>query len=432
MTLDFWTLDDVDVTGRTVLVRVDINAPVIPGTSTILDDSRLRSIRPTIEALRKARVVLLSHQSRPGKGDYTTLAAHGKALRRILGHNVQYVDSLHSSQAVRAIRELLPGGILLLENVRFSAEEVALKGKPVDVQARTLLVRTLVPLIDLYVSDAFAAAHRAQASLIGFAHDVPCIAGKLLETEVRFLERATETGRSPRIAVLGGVKVDDSLDIAERMLADGKFDRILTGGGVGNLFLAAQGYDIGARNQTFLQGHVDHLDQDIARAKALLEKYGDRIEVPSDVVTEKKGIRHHLSLDELKGQDLPLFDIGVETVARYDQILRAAGTILLNGPMGKFEDERFALGTREVFSSVAHSQAVSIAGGGHTQVELGNLGFSHRIDHISSGGGALISFLAGHPMPVFDALAENKQRFSSGPDWRERFINAGGKASSLP
>ena len=215
MTKKFNTIDDFDVEGKTVLVRIDINAPVDPGSGIILDDTRLKLHAQTVKELsnKGAKVVLLAHQSRPGKKDFTTLSQHADALSDIINLRVKYVDSLFSSSAKEAIKALKPHEILLLENVRFFSEETL--SRTPEEQSKTLLVRQLSPLIDYYINDAFAAAHRSHASLLGFTVKTPSAAGRVMEKELTVIQDALDNVEHPCVFLLGGMKPDDSIDVME-------------------------------------------------------------------------------------------------------------------------------------------------------------------------------------------------------------------------
>ena len=237
MAKEFNTIDDFDVEDKTVLVRIDINSPVDPGSGIILDDTRLKLHAQTVKELsnKGAKVVLLAHQSRPGKKDFTTLSQHAEALSDILNLRVKYVDSLFSNSAKEAIKSLRPHEILLLENARFFSEET-LSRTPLE-QSKTHLVRELSPLIDYFVNDAFAAAHRSQASLVGFTVNTPSAAGRVMEKELTVIQDALDNVQHPCVFLLGGMKPDDSIDVMENVLSNGTADSVLTTGIVGIIVL---------------------------------------------------------------------------------------------------------------------------------------------------------------------------------------------------
>lgn len=405
---EFFTLDDFNLDEKAVLVRVDINSPIDPETGKILDDTRMRHITDTLRFLDDSRVAVLAHQSRPGKKDFTTLKAHASHLSYLLGKDVRYVDDLYGSGARNAIQRMRKGDIILLENTRFYSEEVSLKGKPIENLEKTHIVRNLSPLFDYYVNDAFAAAHRAQATLIGFARKLPNMAGKLMEREINGLSRALE-GKRPRIAILGGAKFDDSIEIASNMLENDITDKVLTTGAVANMFISAGGKRLGEPSEKFLaeNGNSKKL---MEKAGKILKNFGDRILIPEDLAIDYRGERKEITVDELPSE-YPILDIGLESIVKYTEEIKNAGTVILNGPAGVFEREKFSLGTVEIFRAVADSGAYSVIGGGHSVATVKQLGIEEKIDHISTGGGSCISFLAGRPMPVIEALRESKEFF---------------------
>ena len=412
---DFFTLDDFDLKGRTVLLRVDINSPIYPESGRILDDHRIRRHIETIRDLDKTKLVIMAHQSRPGKVDFTTLDQHAIRMSQILGKRVEYVDGLFDSHVRTKIRQMEPGDKILLENTRMYSEETSLKGEEeLNKHENTHIVRNLSPLIDFFVQDAFAAAHRSQPTLVGFAQVVPMLAGRVMERELLNLGKAFGNETHPKIILLGGAKVDDSLEIAEHMLEADSIDSVLSCGLVGNIFLMAKGYDLGPANRAFLEREFKDLESLIKWAKELLGKWGDKIMLPKDVALNQDGERHDVNIDRLPSE-YPIFDIGLETIMEYSRVIGSAKLIIVNGPAGAFEYEDFSIGTTELFRAVAHSKGFSIIGGGHSVAILEKLDIEEIIDHISTGGGSCISFLAGKPMPGIDALVRSKKIFRKGP-----------------
>lgn len=403
-------MENVGFEGKVCLVRLDINSPLDPISGRILNDNRIRQHVATLRELRDAKVAILAHQGRPGKDDFTTMEAHAERLGYHLGREVRYVDSLFGRSALEAIRTLEAGEFVVLENTRFYSEEIVLKGREPAEMATSRMVSTLAPLADLFVNDAFAAAHRAQPSLVGFCEVLPSLAGRVLEGEVRSLERALQGEERPKVAILGGVKADDAVAVTRHMLSQGLVDRILTAGAVANLFLWAQGTAPGKATEEFLLREVPACEAARAEAQALMEKHGDRILVPEDVVVNVGGEGQTVGVGDLPAEG-PVHDIGLGTIVRYLDEISAAAVILLNGPAGVFEVEEFSVGTRELFRGVAHARAFKVVGGGHTVTAVERLGISQQIDHISTGGGSLMEYLAGRPLPVLEALARAKAKF---------------------
>jgi phosphoglycerate kinase len=404
MVKEFNTIDDFDVDDKTVLVRVDINSPVDPSSGIILDDTRLKLHAQTVKELsnKGAKVVLLAHQSRPGKKDFTTLSQHADALSDILNLRVKYVDSLFSNAAKEAIKSLKPHEILLLENARFFSEET-LKRSPLE-QSETLLVKNLSPLIDYFVNDAFAAAHRSQASLVGFTVNTPSAAGRVMEKELTVIQDALDNVDHPCVFLLGGMKPEDSIDVMENVLSNGTADSILTTGIVGNIVLWASGADIGQVNKDFIisKGYEDM----VARSKKLIDEFGDKVKYPIDVACEIDGKRVDIDSSEIPNE--AIFDIGEKTISLYAQEIRNAKYIFANGPAGVFEDPQFAMGTEDLINAMANSEGFTLIGGGHIAAATAGLGLEEHMSHLSSGGGACISMLAGKKLAAVEALKNSK------------------------
>lgn len=402
MSLKFNTIDDFQLDDKTVLVRVDINSPVDPNSGLILDDTRMQLHSETIIELAEkgAKTVILAHQSRPGKKDFTTLEQHAQALSKIIKRPVTYVEDIFGCAARDAISKMKKGDILLLENVRFYSEEV-LK-REAHLQAETHMVQKLSPFIDIFINDAFAAAHRSQPSLVGFAFELPSGAGRVMEKELKILYGALDNVERPCVYVLGGVKVDDSIMVMENVLENGSADFILTTGLVANIFLEADKAQIGKINSDFIEnkGYRDF----VKTAERLLNKFREKILIPIDVAVCKNEKRIDVSIDEIP--NLPIYDVGIETIKLYAQIIRQAGTIFANGPAGVFENPEFSIGTDDILNAIATSKGFSIIGGGHLAAAAVQMGFETEMDHISSGGGASISLLAGEELPVVKVLQD--------------------------
>jgi len=416
MTKDFFTLDDFDLDRRTVFLRLDINSPIFPETGELLDDTRIKLHLPTLRRLRNAKVVIFAHQSRPGKKDFVPLMTHAKRLEYYLKRPVIYLDSFIGKNVIKAIKEMVPGNIVLLENTRFSAEEALIKkynGKDFSDQANTYFIKSLATYGDYFVNDAFSASHRSQPSLVGFTECMPSMAGDLMKKELTVLCSALISGKKPLVVFLSGAKADDSVAIAKNMLEKGIATRILTGGVVANIFLIAKGYDIGAPSHDFIMKKVPDHGAVLKTAKKLVKRYENKIVVPEDVALNVNDKRMDVAVENLPAEG-PIHDIGINTVVKYSQEILEAGTVIANGPAGVFEIKNFAFGTRQIFKAIGDSKGFSIVGGGETARVVAELSLHDKINHVSSGGGACITFLSNGEMPARDALIRSKGLYEKG------------------
>lgn len=403
--MEIGTLADMGKLTGTVMLRVDFNSPIDPSSNQILDDKRFREHLPTVQALEDSRLIVITHQSRPGKKDYTTLEAHAAKLERLLGRSVTYVDDIFGRCAQEAILNAERGDVLMLENLRFAAEE-NLTLKPEEAK-KTVLVRKLASMADMYVNDAFGTAHRSQPSIVGLPLTLPSVAGLLMEKEIANLSKVFSDAPRPVTFVIGGTKVDDSLAVAENVLLRGTADHAIMVGVVGNVFLLAAGYDIG-RSSTRLIEHLGYLDE-VDSAKDLLDSYRDRISLPESVAVREDGERAEYPVYAIP-KEAQVLDLGRESIKAFSREISESGTVVVNGPSGLFEEENFALGTYDLLKA-ASTVEFSVAGGGHTGVAIERLGLEDRFTHISTGGGAAIEFLTGKKMPAVEALEMSRKIF---------------------
>ena len=399
------TLDDVSVSKKTVFLRVDFNMPLDKNSLKILDTTRMKRVLPTVKELvsKQAKTVIIAHQGRKGSWDFTSLKQHATVFEELLGSSVQFVEDIYGDEAKKAISSLNPGDVLFLDNVRKLDYET--EKRSVSEHAKTLFIQTLAPLGDVFVNDAFAAAHRAQCSLIGFTSLLPSCAGRLMEEEVTTLSRVIQNPEKPCVFLFGGAKFSDIIITIERVLQNNTADKILLTGLPANAFLHAQGLKLGSENEKALaeEGNDDLFSQ----IKTLMKNYDDAIIVPTDFAVEKNGKRYEINTDNLPSKH-GLFDIGSETIKQYEETLRQAKTIFLSGPCGVFEQDIFMKGTKEIFEYVAKSDAFSIVGGGHTVAAVKQLNLQDQISHISTGGGSLEKFMMGEKLPVLEALKQAK------------------------
>jgi phosphoglycerate kinase len=385
---------DAEVDGRTVLVRADLNVPLAGGA--VSDDTRIRAALPTIELLRErgARIVLCSHLGRPqGRDPELSMAPVAARLGELLGTEVGLAPGVVGDDIEAAARALEPGGVLLLENTRWEPGEKA------DDDA---FAERLAALADVYVNDAFGAAHRAHASTEGVAHRLPAYAGLLLEREVRELTSVLSDPVRPLVVVLGGAKVTDKVGVIERFLEIA--DRILIGGAMCFSFFRAQGHETG-------ESLVEEEGIELARrALELASRSGCDLDLPTDLVL---GASFSADADPVAtdGVDVPAgmigLDIGPASARAYAEAIAAAGTVFWNGPMGAFELPPFAAGTRVVAEAVAASDATTIVGGGDSGAALSEFGLADRVSWLSTGGGASLELIEGKPLPGVEALRDS-------------------------
>jgi phosphoglycerate kinase len=383
---------DLDVGDKRVLVRVDFNVPVKDGEVT--DDTRIRRALPTIRYLLEegARPVLISHLGRP-KGEPDRKYAMDPVaarLQELLGESVVKLDAAVGPEVVEALDDWDGRGVVLLENSRFYPGETSNDPGFAD---------QLAALADLYVDDAFGAAHRAHATTVGIPDRIPAAAGLLMEEEIDYLDKVLEDPERPFVAILGGAKVSDKLGVIESLL--GTADTLLIGGAMGFTFFRALGYEVG---DSLVE--EDYLEE----AKRLLEEAGDRLVLPVDIVVAdamEEGVEWEtVAVDGIPSGKMGL-DIGPETVALFEGHISGANTIFWNGPMGVFEIDAFAKGTEGVARAVAESGATSVVGGGDSVAAVNKLGLEDRMSHISTGGGASLEYVEGKELPGIAVLPDN-------------------------
>ncbi len=392
------TVRDIPVRGKKVLLRCDFNVPLDKLTGKITDDKRIRAAVPTIHYLLEngAAVIACSHLGRP-KGEWKpelSLRPVAERLSSLLGTPVYMAADVIGDSAKTMASALLPGEIMLLENLRYHKEEE--KNDP-D------FARELASMADIYVSDAFGTVHRAHASTVGVAAWLPAVAGLLVETELNVMGKALNDPKRPFVAILGGAKVSDKIGVIDNLLE--KVDTIIIGGGMAYTFIKAQGYSIG---------------------KSLCEE--DKLEYASSVMkkAEEKGVRMLLPIDCLAAEEfsadaVPIYrdscgmpdwqmgmDIGKKTIEEFSEAISGAGTVIWNGPMGVFEFPAFAGGTEAIAKAIAESGAVSIVGGGDSAAAVEKLGYADKMTHISTGGGASLEFLEGRELPGVACLMDKK------------------------
>jgi len=390
------TVRDIEVEGKRVLVRVDFNVPLDINTGAISDDSRIRAVLPTIRYLvgHKAKVILCSHLGRPeGKVvEALRMAPVAQRLSQLINLPVATATDCIGAEVEKEIEELKQGEILLLENLRFHPEEEA--NNPTFAQA-------LANLADIYVDDAFGTAHRAHASTVGVAKYLPAVAGLLMEKELTTLGGILDSPEHPFVALLGGAKVSDKIGLMQNILD--KVDKLLVGGGMAATFLKAQGYSVGS-------SLIETDKQDLARE--LVDAASRRnvsLLLPLDVVVAD-GITKEATGQIVAISDIPenkgIVDIGPRTIEMFTEQIKSCQTIFWNGPMGVYEIEQFAVGTKAMAELLASLKATTVVGGGSTAEIVEEMHLANKMSHVSTGGGASLKFLEGKTLPGVAVLLD--------------------------
>ena len=409
------TLDDFELKGKTVLCRMDMNQPVDREKGTLKSIARIEACVPTLTELSEkgAKIVLLIHQGSDieYKNFYTT-DPHAKVLSDLLKKPVAFIPDVCGPAALEKIKNLKSGDILLLDNVRFLSEEQTLFELKLclthEQQAQTLIVRKLAPLADLYICDAFAAAHRDQPSLCGFEQVLPSAMGRLFEKEYCVISELLESPEKPCTFVLGGAKIADAFLMMESVLEKKVPDRILTGGLVANIMLAARGEFIGKASMDFIEksNYADF----IPKAAELYKKYKDFFVLPLDAAYTENGVRKEAPVGNIP-EEAALTDIGTQTAELYKKIILESKTVFVNGPMGIFEESATEAGTKAVWDALGDTKAFTVVGGGDSITATTKYGKTDDISYICTGGGALIRFLTGEELPVVKALRTGAEKF---------------------
>ena len=386
------TIKDIELNGKRVFCRVDFNVPMENGE--VADDTRIRAAIPTIAFMveKGAKVILASHLGRP-KGEVNEemrLTAAGKRLSELLGKNVKKLDSSIGEEVEQAVADMKSGDIVLLENVRFHAGEE--KNDPE-------LAKMFADLADVFVNDAFGAAHRAHASTAGIAQYIPAVSGLLIEKELEVLGKALSNPERPFTAIIGGAKVKDKIGVIDNLLDN--VDHLLIGGGLSYTFTKAQGYETG--NSLVEEDKIELAQSFIQKAKEKNVKLHLPIDaVVADAFSENANVKT-VKIDEIQDGWMGL-DIGPETAELYADVIRNSKLIIWNGPMGVFEMEPFASGTKKVALAMAETEAYTVIGGGDSAAAVEKFEVAEKMDHVSTGGGASLEFMEGKELPGVTAL----------------------------
>jgi len=411
------SIDDFDYSSKTVLLRVDINSPIDPDTKLIVNENRIQKSLPTIRKLldKGAMLAIIAHQG--DTLDYQNLIPleeHAKKLSGYLGIDVGYIDDVSGPAARERVKALEPGEAVILGNLRYLSEEIstfenAVKLKPTEM-LDTYLVRGLAPIVDYYVNDAFAAAHRNAPSMVAFQELKPSAAGDLLFDEVAALTKVMAAPEHPSVFVLGGAKISDAFGMMKQVLESGTADKILTCGVTGEIMLLAKGYRLGEIKERFLADRG--LDVFVDDAKAYLRDFGDRITFPQDLAYAVDGTRHEIAIEDLPVEQM-FMDIGAKTIAHYEQAIGQAQTLFVNGPAGVYENSVFEDGTQAICNAIADAKGYSVIGGGDTVTAATKYVDLDRIDYVCTAGGAMVRYLSGKTLPLIEAMEKAYRRDST-------------------
>jgi len=395
------TIDDFELKGKTVFLRVDMNCPINPDTMEISGTKRIEEATESINAMNEAKIVVASHQGRVGNKDYTGMEKHAEVLEKLLNKKIKYVEDVIGTSAKNEIKNLKDGEILLLDNLRLCAEENY--EFSAEAASKTIMVQRLAKLFDLCVLDSFPSAHRSHPSIVGFSHVLPACAGKIVEREVRKLDEIMTVAKAPHVVVLGGSKVADRVEAIKLLINKGRADHVLLTGLIGNVFMRAQG-----RIKASLG--IKREEEIVAKAHSLIGEYPDVFSTPVDVAIDKDGSRVEIDVRDLTKEDT-IYDLGPNTVEYYKKLISGAGTVFISGPPGYFEKEQFSKGTKGILEGVANSMATTIVSGGHLTSALKKYGLVEKINHISTAGGALVLYLTGEKLPMIQSLEDAAARF---------------------
>lgn len=405
MKIDYTSYKDVDLRGKKVLMRVDINSNIDVEKMEIRDSPRIRALVPALEELKESAVILMAHQSRPGDKDFINLDLHAKEIEKELGRPVKFVPDIFGEKAVRAIKELKPGEILLLNNVRMWEGEMA-KYKSFKDAENTEMIKTLYPLVDYVIVDAFGAAHRAHVSIIGWPK---MLAGPITTNELNALKKIMHIPDKPMAMLIGGAKAIDKFKAMRYNFDNEKLDYALCSGLTAILIFEALGKNMGAPNNKII---AKDLEENKNMIKETYEKYEDKIVLPKDLVIDDNGKRKVIAVDEAGTYNTTTGDIGPKTEAEFKDIIMKCKTIVANGPPGIFEQEVFREATNEMVKTMVKATkengALTIIGGGEMGAAASMAGLADEVSFISTAGGAMLEILSGNDLPMIKALREKK------------------------
>ncbi len=405
MKIEYTSFKDVDLKGKKVLMRVDINSNIDVDKMVITNSPRIEVLVPFLKDIyNESAVIIMAHQSRPGNDDFTDLDIHAKEIEKQLGRSVKFVKDIYGDLAVNAIKELKPGDVLVLNNIRKYEDEM--KGyKDFSEAENTEMVKTLFPLVDYVIVDAFGAAHRAHASIVGWPK---MLAGPITDRELNILKKVVEAPDRPMAMLIGGAKAIDKFK-AMRYNFEGKLDYALCSGLTAILIFEALGTSMGESNHKII---AKDLEANKDMIKETMEKYKDKIILPLDLIIDDNGNRKAIEIDEAGTYNTTTGDIGPKTVEKFEEIMMKCKTIIANGPPGIFEMEVFRKATNEMVDAMVkatkENNALTIIGGGEMGAAAAMSGKADDVSFISTAGGAMLEILSGNDLPMIRALREKK------------------------
>lgn len=401
-------MSDFDFNQKRVLLRMDINSPIDPTTKRIVNENRIKKSLPTLNSLLNAncKIAIIAHQG--DTLDYQNLiplAEHAEKLSAYTGKNIKYIDDVCGPAAIEAFHQIDYGEAILLGNLRYLSEEISTFENDVKLTAQmmqsTYLLRQLASQFDLYVNEAFSAAHRNAPSMVAFQEVIPSCAGSLFFDELSNLNKVLTAPEKPNVFVLGGAKISDAFGMMKQVLENGTADKIITAGVTGEIFLLADGYSLGHTKERFLADR--NLLAFVDDAKAYLNKYRDKIVMPIDLAYECDGNRAEIRIDQLP-KEVMFMDIGSQTVDLYASIIKGANTIFVNGPAGVYENEMFEYGTKSIWQAIAKADGYSVIGGGDTVSAAARFIDLSEISYVCTAGGAMVRYLSGAKLPLIEAM----------------------------
>ncbi len=406
MKIDYTSYKDVKLKGKKVLIRVDINSNIDMEKMEIRDSPRIRALAPALnDYFKKSAVIILAHQSRPGDPDFTDMSLHAKEIEKEIGRPVKFVKDIFGAEAIKAIKELKPGEVLVLDNVRKFEGEMKNYKNFSDAEA-TELVQKLFPLVDYVIVDAFGAAHRAHASIVGWPK---MLAGPITDEELGVLKKIIDVPDRPMAMLIGGAKAIDKFKAMKYNFESDKLDYALCSGLTAVLIFEALGKNMGEPNHKII---AKDLEENHTMIKETYEKFKERIILPVDLVIDDNGNRKIITIDEAEAYNMTTGDIGPQTVKKFIDIIMKCKTIIANGPPGIFEKEVFRESTNEIIDAMAEAtkknHALTVIGGGEMGAAASMAGKADEVSFISTAGGAMLELLSGHELPMIKALREKK------------------------